>query len=197
MVQTVADYPLNVGFVSDDGFYLVLYTPSRVQFSRGSTTIQIEQETAYPAGDAVSLKLSLNRPANFTMHLRLPEWLSRPASMKINGRSVALGASKGSFASVSRTWQNGDRIDLTLPQDFRTEPIDDLNPNTVALLRGPVQYVAIEASNERVNGRRVLPSSLKQIGPEIFVQADSGRQTVFVPLRSIVNETYTSYFSKA
>ena len=77
------------------------------------------------------------------------------------------------------------------------EAIDDLNPNTVALMRGPVQYVAVEASNEPVNGRRLLPSSLKQIGPEVFVQYKDGQQTIFVPLRSIVNETYTSYFSKA
>jgi hypothetical protein len=60
-----------------------------------------------------------------------------------------------------------------------------------------VQYVAVEASNERVNGRRLLPSSLKQIGAEAFVQNDAGRKTVFVPLRSVVNEIYTSYFNKA
>lgn len=197
LVQTVADYPLNVSFTSNDGLYVVLYTPSRIRFSRGSTTIQIEQQTAFPARDIVSMKLSLSTPARFTLYLRLPNWLSRPASMSINGRSIALTASRGSFEPVNRTWHNGDRIDLTLPQDFRMEAIDDLNPDTVALMRGPVQYAAIEASNEHVNGRRLLPSSLRQIGPEAFVQDDAGRKTVFVPLRSIVNESYTSYFSKA
>ena len=197
LVQAVADYPLNIGFASDNGLYVVLYTPSRIRFPHGSTTIQIEQETAFPAGDTVSLKLSLNTPARFTLHLRLPAWLSRPASMSINGRSVALASSRGSFEPVNRIWHTGDRVDLTLPQDFRTEAIDDLHSDTVALMRGPVQYVAVEASNERVNGRRLLPSSLKQIGPEAFVQDDAGHQTVFVPLHSIVNETYTSYFNKA
>ncbi len=197
LVQTVADYPLNIGFASDGGLYVVLYTPSRIRFSRGAATIQIEQETAFPAGDTASMKLSLNSPARFTLYLRLPTWLSRPASMSINGRPVPLAASRGSFEPVSRTWHDGDRIDLTLPQDFRMEAVDDLNPNTVALMRGPVQYVAIEASSEHVNGRRLLPSSLKQVEPETFVQEYAGRQTVFVPLRSIVNETYTSYFSKA
>jgi len=196
LVQTVADYPLNIGLTSDDGLYVVLYTPCRLQFSRGSTSIQLEQETAFPAGETVSLTLSLNTPARFTLYLRLPGWLSRPASMSINGRPIALTSSRESFESVNRTWESGDRIDLTLPQDFRTEAIDDLNPNTVALMRGPVQYVAIGASNERANGQRLLPSSLKQIGPELYVQNNDGRQTVFVPLRSIINETYTSYFAK-
>ena len=197
LVQTVADYPLNVAFASDSGLYLVLYTPSRIRFSRGSTTVDVEQETAFPARDTVSLKLTLSAPATFTLYLRLPHWLSRPASISINGTFVNLTASGGSFQPINRTWRSGDRIDLTLPQDFRTEAIDDLNPNTVALMRGPVQYVAVEASNERVNGRRLLPASLKRVGPETFVQDDAGRQTVFVPLRSIVNETYSSYFSKA
>jgi len=197
LVQTVADYPLNVALTSDDGLYVVLYTPSRITFSRGSTRIRLEQETAFPASDTVSLKLSLSTPTNFTVHLRLPDWLSRPASMSINGRSISLTSSRGSFERINRTWHDGDRIELTLPQDFRTEPIDDRNPNTVALMRGPVQYVAIEASNERANARRLLPASLKLIAPQVFVQDDSGRQTVFVPLRAIVNETYTSYFSKA
>src|SRR5215472_8788125 len=197
LVQTVADYPLNIGFTADDGLYLVLYTPSRIRFSRGSAAIQIEQETAFPAGDTVLVNLSLNTPATFTLHLRLPEWLSRPASLSINRRAAVLTASRGSFESINRTWHDGDHIELSLPLDFRTEAIDDLHPDTVALMRGPVQYVAIESSNERASARRLMPSNLKQIGPQAFIQNDAGRQTVFVPLHSIVNETYTSYFSKA
>jgi len=197
LVQTVADYPLNIAFASDDGLYVVLYTPSQIRFARGAVAIQIEQDTAFPVSDNASLKVSLNTPANFTLHLRLPAWLSRPATIKINGRSIVPTGGSGSFESIRRTWHNGDRIDLTLPQDFRAEAIDDVNPNTVALMRGPVQYVAIEASNEPVNGRRLFPSSLKQIGQEVFVQDKAGCHTVFVPLRSILNETYTSYFSKA
>jgi DUF1680 family protein len=197
LVQTVADYPLNIGFTADDGIYVVLYTPSRIRFSRGTATIRVEQETAFPAGDTVSMKLSLSHPTRFTLYLRLPGWLSRTASISVNGRSTVLSRSKGSFEPIDRTWQDGDRIDLVLPQDFRTEAIDDLHPDTVALMRGPVQYVAIEPSNERVNGRRFLPSSLKAIGPETFVQNNAGNQTVFIPLRSVVNETYTSYFNKA
>lgn len=197
LVQTVADYPLNIGFASDDGLYIVLYTPSSLRFSRGSTVIQIEQETTFPATDAVSMKLSLNTPANFTLHIRLPEWLSRPASLNVNGKLVVLTSGKGSFAPINRIWRNGDRIEILLPQDFRTEAIDDINPNIVALMRGPVQYVAIEVSNQLVNGERCLPSSFKQIGSETFIHESAGQQTVFVPLRSIVNESYTSYFNKA
>jgi uncharacterized protein len=196
LVQTVADYPLNIALTSTDGLYLLLYTPSHLQFSRGASTIHIEQQTTFPVSDSVSLSLALDTPAAFTLYLRLPAWLTRPASLEINGKPVSLTATRGSFAALHRTWRNGDRVRLTLPQDFRTEPIDDLHPETIALMRGPVQYVAIESSNERVN-RRILPSSLRQAGPQTFSANDAGSELILVPLHSIVNETYTSYFTKA
>ncbi|HEX5285268.1 MAG TPA: beta-L-arabinofuranosidase domain-containing protein [Bryocella sp.] len=194
LVQTVSDYPLNIGFTSSDGFYVTLYTPSRVRFMRNDTSVQIEQRTTFPTEDNVTLTFTLSSPARFTLYLRLPEWLSRPASLKINGRPIALTVSRRSFARIDRRWRSGDRIELTLPQDFRTEPIDDLHPNIVALLRGPVQYVAIESSDHPANGNRLLPASLKQIGAQTFIENYAGRDIVLVPLYSIVNESYTSYF---
>lgn len=197
LVQTVADYPLNLYLTSDDGLYVTGYAPSRSRFAHNGADVQLEQATAFPVSDTTTLSFTLDHPATFTLYLRLPAWLARPASLRINGKPTSLKASSGSFAAVRRTWHHGDRVDLTLPQDFRTEPIDDQNPNTVALLRGPVQYVAIEGSNHAANGRRLLPSGLRQVAPQLFTEDYAGIQTIFVPLYSITNEAYTSYFSKA
>jgi uncharacterized protein len=197
LVQTVADYPLNIYFTSADGLYVTLYTPSRAQFTHNESLIQIDQQTQFPATDTTTLTLTLDNPTSFTLYLRLPAWLARPAALRINGQAALLSGTQGSFAALHRKWRNGDRIELTLPQDFRTEPIDDLHPETVALMRGPVQYVAIEGSKEPPHDRRLLPADLKRVGPQAFVENSAGRQTIFVPLSAIANETYTSYFSKA
>lgn len=197
LVQTVADYPLNLYFTASDGLYACLYTPSRMSFKSNGTNVRIQQETSFPASERVVFTFDLDRPVSFNFYLRLPNWLASPARLQVNGRSMALSASAGSFARVGREWRNGDRLELTLPQDFRMEAIDELHPDTVGLMRGPVQYVAIEPSNRAERSIRMLPSSLRQVGPEAFVEIDGGRQVVFVPLRAIVNETYTSYFSKA
>jgi hypothetical protein len=94
-------------------------------------------------------------------------------------------------------WRAGDQIELTLPQDFRTEPIDDLHPETVALMRGPVQYVALNLP-DRFDGERLsLPAGLKQLTPQSFVENYAGRQVTFVPLYQVRNEEYSSYFTKA
>jgi hypothetical protein len=195
LVQTVADYPLNVCLTSVDGIYVMMYTPSRITFSHRDAIIQLDQKTDFPAHDTVAIELQISKPISFTLYLRLPRWLAAPASLRINGHPSRLNASGGAFAAVRRTWNNGDRIELTLPQDFRIEPIDDLHPDTVALMRGPVQYVAIESSDQRPpNGHRLVPSQLRRTAPQAFVEDESGKQLVFVPLHSIVNETYTSYF---
>ena len=57
-------------------------------------------------------------------------------------------------------------------------------------------YVSVAVFATEVDAE-LAQATLAAAGIESFVQSDEGRQTVFVPLRSIVNETYTSYFSKA
>ncbi|SEG52969.1 hypothetical protein SAMN05421819_3328 [Bryocella elongata] len=197
LVQTVADYPLNLGFTSDDGYYVTLYTPSRVRFNARGANVTLEQTTEFPTTDHVAIALTADRSAEYTLYLRLPAWLARPASLKINGRSVALNASTGSFAAIKRTWHSGDVIELEVPQDFRMEAVDEQHPDTVALMRGPVQYVAIEGAKQAQPGRRVLPASLKPSGADTFTETVAGISTVYVPLHRIVNQTYTAYFTKA
>ncbi|HTD96456.1 MAG TPA: hypothetical protein VK627_05985, partial [Edaphobacter sp.] len=80
---------------------------------------------------------------------------------------------------------------------FSIEPIDDRHPETVALMRGPVQYVALNPTKELSRDRLTLPSSLKPLSPQAFTENYEGRQIVFVPLHHIQNETYTTYFTRA
>ncbi|QHN02964.1 hypothetical protein FTO74_05970 [Granulicella sp. WH15] len=197
LVQTVADYPLNLYFQSSDGLYVNQYTPSKLRFRYGGAPVALTQETRFPVEDTTSLLLQPAQPTAFTVYLRIPAWLAGAAAIKLNGKLLAVAAQAGTYAAIKRTWHPGDRLELTLPQGFRTEAIDDLHPETVALMRGPVQYVALNPDKELSKERLALPASLKQLGPQSFVENYGGRQIVFIPLHQIQNETYTSYFSKA
>src|SRR5258708_11024424 len=53
-----------------------------------------------------------------------------------------------------------------LLKGFRIEPIDDQHPETVALMRGPFQYVAFTPTRDLSKDRLTLPSSLKPSGPQ-------------------------------
>lgn len=199
LVQTVADYPLNIYFQSADrsGLYVNLYTPSQAQVTLNQTPVRVEQQTDYPAKDTVALKLQPAHAARFTVYLRIPAWLTRAAIITINGKPARVSATAGSFAALSRTWHPGDRIDLTLPQDFRTEPIDEQHPETVALMRGPVMYVALNPANDLGEDRLKLPGSLKPLAAQAFTEDYDGHQVVFVPFYQVQNESYTTYFNRA
>jgi hypothetical protein len=197
LAQTVADYPLNLYFQSDDGLYVNLYSPSRLRFNHAGTPTELTQETRYPAEDNITLTLRPASPAAFAVYLRIPGWLTQSATVRLNGNALSIAASPGTYATLRRTWRAGDRIDLTLPQPFRTEAIDELHPETVALMRGSVQYVALNPTPELNQQRLALPAGLKPAGPQIFTENYSGNEIIFIPLHRVRNETYTSYFSKA
>lgn len=201
LVQTVADYPLNVYFVSAEAarpaLYVNLYTPSEARLSLAGAALRIAQETLFPAEDVIRLRLRPDRPARFTLVLRIPFWTAN-AAVLVNGKSAGGGAA-GGFVRLDRTWRAGDAVVLTLPQGFRTEPIDELHPETVALLRGPVQYVALNQSPD--TRENLLPSlaGLRPIAgsPQAFDAGAGPRRTVYIPLYRVHNERYSAYFTQA
>jgi len=197
LIQTVADYPLNLYFKSADGLYVTQYTPSQLAFVHNGVSVHITQQTSYPADDTCTLNIESGTPVEFTLYLRIPAWLEHSASISINGDPATIEPHPGTYARLRRTWRTGDRVTLTLPQAFRTEAIDDLNPNTVALMRGPVQYVALSESPTLSHDRLSLPSSLKQVGAQAFVENYAGNKIIFVPLYLVRDQAYTSYFTRA
>ena len=100
------------------------------------------------------------------------------------------------YAAINRTWRTGDSLELILPQEFRTEAIDELHPDTVALMRGPVEYVAINPAPDLGRDHLKLPSRLNQVGAQTFVENYQGREIVFVPLYQVRDESYTSATSR-
>ncbi len=187
LVQTVADYVLNIYFRSRDGIYVNLYAPSEVKWTQDNTSIKLTQKSGASEDDATLLQVETTTPTTFAIYLRIPTW-TKGAKIAINGKPLATASEPKGFFAIKRTWHNNDRIELSLPQTFRTEAIDDLHPNTAALMRGPTMYVALnpQPGNTR---RKLSPGTLKQIAPQAYIAND----TVFVPFHHVQNETYDTY----
>ncbi len=199
LIQTVADYPLNLYFQAEQGLYVAQYTPSKVAFTHAGTPVTLTQETHFPTEDLTTFTLTPTHPVAFTLYLRLPAWLpgSTAAVLKINGKPTPITGQPGTYLALARTWHPGDKVELLLPQTFRTEPIDDQHPDVVALMRGPVQYVALNPTKDLSAAPLTLPASLKQLASQAFTENYAGQQIVFVPLHTVRDETYTTYFTKA
>ncbi|MHB1020835.1 MAG: beta-L-arabinofuranosidase domain-containing protein [Acidobacteriaceae bacterium] len=190
LVQGVADYAKNIYFHSGDSLYVNLFLPSEVHW-RG---MKLVQQTRYPAEDTIAMRIESVRPREFALQVRIPGWLKQPARIMVNDAPVQVVARPGSFAAVRRMWRDGDRIEVRLPQEFRTEAIDDLHPETVALMRGPVMYVALNPWDELAKSAMALPEGLEPVASQTYVRKVADREVVFVPFYSLQTESYTTYF---
>lgn len=191
LIQTVADYPLNLVFATECGLHINFYTPSTIHFTHRGTPITLRQQTDFPSNDTATLTLDAPYNVSCTLTLRIPAWCADRATVALNGNPLTTGT-PGTWLALERTWRPGDTLTLTLPQDFRLEPIDDQHPDTVALMRGPVQYVALNTP-EGLPDLLAL-ADLNEAVPQVFT-APNG--LTFVPLYLTGNDLYTSYFSRA
>ena len=57
-------------------------------------------------------------------------------SFTINGKRADADLTPGRFASITRTWKNGDRVALEFDIPLTLQPVDPQHPNVVALKHG-------------------------------------------------------------
>jgi uncharacterized protein len=101
----------------------------------------LEQVTQYPHEQGTTLKIKSSRPALRAIHIRIPNWTTEDAQVKINGRPIKAVADPGSYLSIRRVWQDGDTISIALPMTLRQEPLP--GDDTVATaLYGPLVLAA-------------------------------------------------------
>ncbi|HUA23128.1 MAG TPA: beta-L-arabinofuranosidase domain-containing protein [Steroidobacteraceae bacterium] len=204
LVQGVADYVRNIYFQATGAIYVNLFTPSRVRWRIGGRRVNLTQETDYPAGEQITLAVDTDAPAAFAVMIRIPGWLQQNPEIRVNGRRVTSSAAPGTFAALRRTWKRGDRIELQLPQAFRQEPIDASHPGTVALMRGPLMYCALDFGGSGAPaspGRPLAQLTSAPLTPvagtrQSYVQASGAQQTIFVPFYTVENESYDVYFQR-
>ena len=195
LVQGVADYVKNIYFRADDGIRVNLYAPSIVRWMHGSTAITLTQETGYPVDSRALLRVKMNLPTQFSLGLRLPAWLAAPATLRVNGVAVHATEQQG-WAILHRVWRDGDTVELDLPHSLYTEVIDDLHPDTVAVLRGPLVYVEL---NPRTGPLSLLPLDRIQTMPGatgLLVASSAATNRVLAPLYFVRQECYTTYFQR-
>jgi len=160
-----------------DALYVNLFVAGDAKVEVAGRAVGIKQETCYPWDGAVRLTLEPGRKSRFTLHIRIPGWArNRPVPadlysyadrgdarivLRVNGRAVAPDMDKG-FARITRTWKNGDRIEVVLPMAARrvtAHPAVQDDSGFVAVERGPLVYCAEAADNGGRALNIVLPGA--------------------------------------
>ena len=123
-----------------NGLYVNLFIASEITVTNLGLTLR--QETTFPDEARTQLTLKLKQPADFTLQVRHPRWVSSGAfSVKVNGQSVAVASTPSSYAQLRRPWQDGDRVEVELPMHTTVERLPD-GSDWVAILHGPIVLVS-------------------------------------------------------
>jgi len=199
LLQSVADYVLDIYFARGQSIYVNLYTPSQVRWNAGRVPVTLSQETDYPNDSQIGFVIRVPQTVEFSLKLRIPGWVQSGAKLSVNGKSADIPTTPGTFAEISRRWRDGDTVELTLPLDFRAEPIDDKHPERVALMRGPQMMVAANATPELSETPLILPGRPVAISPKDskFTLSGAAGPVEIMPFREVREETYTTYLRRA
>jgi len=191
MPQVAADYRINTYFRDPGGVYVNLYIPSTLQWIQDGARFSLKQSSAYPLESTLQFQLHAAQSKNFALHFRIPAWADSP-TLLVNGKRTIDPVLPGTFASISRMWKNGDRVELDLPMKTRLEPIDKRHRDTVALLSGPLVLFGIDATN-RALARNQLLAAKKTAPSQWQAETPTGSMTL-LPFFTINDESYSTYF---
>jgi DUF1680 family protein len=191
--QLTADYGISAYYKGQDGVYVNLFLPSRLSWSQSNTRCTITQQTEYPRANTTQLVLNLATPQTFSVYLRMPAWAGPKTSVSVNGRRDANPIEPGKFLALQRTWKDGDRVEIEFDMPLRLEPVDNQNPNNVALLRGPLALFAVGDIPARISRPQLLGAkAVSSTSDDWTAQTDSAALRLR-PFASIMSETYRLY----
>ena len=104
--------PLYTMLLSKDGVVFNSYADGCIDtVTPKNQMLSFEIETKYPAEDNVDITLYLEEKEKFEIKFRIPSFADA-AVLKINGKEIEV--EPGKYASILDTWENGDKISLSL-----------------------------------------------------------------------------------
>jgi len=117
--------------------YVNLFTPS----SLVSDDFVVTQTTKFP--DSPSTTLTVGKGGQYAIAVRHPAWAGASFQVSVNGQPVDADVKQGtaSYVTVSRTWAEGDVLEVSLPMQLRYEECPNYG-DYIAFKYGPILLAA-------------------------------------------------------
>ncbi len=123
----------------DNGLCASLYAASEVSAKvGGGAEVHISEDTDYPFGETVTLKLATAKNVAFPLYLRVPGWCEG-AAVQLNGKALDAPPHPLGFLVVNRTWADGDTLTLRLPMRISVRTWAK-NKDAVSVNYGPLSF---------------------------------------------------------
>lgn len=160
----VAEMQRLIYFEDEDGLYISQYIPSTLYWNKQGQEIVLEQRTDFPKEDATQICLSLEKPAVFSIRLRMPGWLAGNMTVLKNAVPVETTVNAGGWLTVSSLWADGDILTVALPQKLWMHSFDPIKNGPNAFLHGPIvlaaEYTGIQTPNDWMDIQSLIPKML-------------------------------------
>ena len=169
----------SIYFYDDENATLIVnqYFSSSVKWQ--AKGIKLSQKSDIPMGEAVTFTVECEDGspagiADFTLALRIPDWCCDKPSLLINDEQAeGFELSDDGYLFISRKWQVGDTITLTLPMEIKAYTLPD-NKNAAAFKYGPVVLAAELGRDDKMK--------LRQVGVQCDVCANKIIRGIEIPL---------------
>ena len=119
----------------DGGLAALLYSPSKVSKTINGEKVVIHERTQYPMEDEIRFVINTTGSVSFPLHLRVPSWCEQPL-VTHNGSKLDINVEDGKIV-LEKTWNDGDRLVLKLPNPIRTKR---WHQNSASLYWGPLLF---------------------------------------------------------
>ncbi len=168
--------------VRGDELFVNVFIGSTARIPLAGQTVTVKQETMYPWDGRIALRIEPERPAEFTLHLRVPGWaLDEPVPSDLYRygekfelpHTLTVGNAEGQtkldiqrvhgFTPVRRQWQAGDFVEYELFMPTRrVNAHRELKEHAerVALERGPLVFCLEGIDHEGHVHNLTLPENL-------------------------------------
>jgi DUF1680 family protein len=125
----------SIYFHDDDGVYVNLFIASEVDWPEKG--LSLIQETTFPETDTTTLSVRCKTPIRMPLRIRVPYWATRGGTVKLNGRELESFAEPSSYYVLNRTWQDGDKVEITMPMSLHVNAMPD-DSTLQAAMYGPL-----------------------------------------------------------
>lgn len=162
-----------------DSLFVNFYAQSGGEVTVAGTKVKLVQTTDYPWNGRVRIAVAPERPAKFTVRLRIPGWATGAPvpsalytyddsvkagfSAKVAGQAIS-GPVEAGFLAITREWRAGDAVELNFAMPVRTVRGHEKIAATagrVAFERGPVVYCVEDTEKRSVPGDLVVAKTAK------------------------------------
>lgn len=131
---------------TDTDLYVNLFIPSKLNWKEKG--LSLTQNTDFPNEEVTEFVLALDELGTFSLNVRHPEWVKKEDfKVEVNGEVQDIDSTPSSYASISRDWEDGDKVTVYLPMNTSLEYLPD-GSGWVSFVHGPIVLGAVTDSTD-------------------------------------------------